>query len=174
MALWIRMLFSCLVDADFLDAEYYMQKDRATNRGGYNSISELLESLNLFFQKLDRQADDTKVNEIRRKIRDKCIQAAREEPGIFSLSVPTGGGKTLSTLAFALEHAKTHQLKRIIYVIPYTSIIEQNADVFRSVLGDDQVIEHHSSLNEEDTTVKSIGFRKLGCTNYCNHLCSVL
>jgi len=155
MALWIRMLFSCLVDADFLDTEYYMQKDRATNRGGYNSISELLESLNLFFQKLDRQADDTKVNEIRRKIRDKCIQAAREEPGIFSLSVPTGGGKTLSTLAFALEHAKTHQLKRIIYVIPYTSIIEQNADVFRSVLGDDQVIEHHSSLNEEDTTVKS-------------------
>ena len=155
LALWIRMLYSSLVDADFLDTESYMDSEKALNRGGYYSITELLDRLNRFCEQLDINSEATKVNAIRRNIRAKCVQMAKEEQGIFSLSVPTGGGKTLSSLTFALEHAKLHKLKRIIYVIPYTSIIEQNADVFRSALGEDQVVEHHSNLNEDDTTPKA-------------------
>lgn len=155
LALWIRMLYSSLVDADFLDTENYMENDKALNRGGYCSMAELFDRFNLFIKQLDEKSEDTKVNKIRRNIRAKCVQMAKEKQGIFSLSVPTGGGKTLSSLAFALEHVKRYQLKRIIYVIPYTSIIEQNADVFRSAIGKDQVVEHHSSLDEDDTTPKS-------------------
>lgn len=155
LSLWIRMLYSSLVDADFLDTESYMDKEKAGNRGGYCSMPELLERFAEFIKKLDETAEDTKVNEIRRNIRAKCEQMASDAQGIFSLSVPTGGGKTLSSLAFALEHATKHHLDRIIYVIPYTSIIEQNADVFRSAIGEDQVVEHHSSLEEDDITPRA-------------------
>lgn len=155
VSLWIRMLYSSLVDADFLDTESYMNKDQAADRGGYCSMSELLDRLNQYNKELDETSEDTKVNGIRRFIRKKCVQMASDEQGVFSLSVPTGGGKTLSSLAFALEHAKKRHLDRIIYVIPYTSIIEQNADVFRRAVGEDQVIEHHSSLEESDSTPKS-------------------
>jgi CRISPR-associated endonuclease/helicase Cas3 len=154
-ALWIRMLYSTLVDADFLDTEAYMDGDRAALRGNYCSMTELLERFNQYIGKLDEVSEKTRVNEIRRNIRTKCVEAASNEQGIFSLSVPTGGGKTLSSLAFALEHAVKHNLDRIIYVIPYTSIIEQNADVFRKAIGADQVVEHHSNLVESDSTPKS-------------------
>lgn len=155
LSLWVRMLYSSLVDADFLDTEAYMDSDKSRDRGGYCTIPELLERFNQYMKRIDEEAEDTKVNAIRRKIRQKCIRMAGEKQGIFSLSVPTGGGKTLSSLAFGLEHAKKHDLERIIYVIPYTSIIEQNADVFRAAVGEDQVVEHHSSLEEEDSTPKS-------------------
>lgn len=155
LSLWIRMLYSSLVDADFLDTESYMDEEKAKNRGGYCSIPELLERYNQFIKRLDDSSEDTPVNIIRRHIRAKCVQMAQEPQGIFSLSVPTGGGKTLSSLAFGLEHAKKHHLDRIIYVIPYTSIIEQNADVFRSAVGEDQVVEHHSSLDDDGSTPKS-------------------
>jgi CRISPR-associated endonuclease/helicase Cas3 len=153
-ALWIRMLYSSLVDADFLDTENYMDGEKAQNRCGYCSITELLHRLNKYYVELGEKSEDTPVNRIRNRIRAKCVQMAKEEQGIFSLSVPTGGGKTLSSLNFALEHAKNHELKRVIYVIPYTSIIEQNANVFRSALGQDQVVEHHSSIEEDDVTPK--------------------
>lgn len=155
LSLWIRMLYSSLVDADFLDTEIYMDEPKTKDRGGYCSIEELFERFRQFSEQLDAKSEDTHVNRTRREIRRKCIEAAGETQGIFSLSVPTGGGKTLSSLAFALEHAKQHDMKRIIYVIPYTSIIEQNADVFRSVLGKDQVVEHHSSLCEDESTAQS-------------------
>lgn len=155
LSLWIRMLYSCLVDADFLDTEFYMDQDKADIRGSYCSMPELLDRFKEYIKKLDKTSEDTSVNEIRRKIQTKCVQMANEDQGIFSLSVPTGGGKTLSTLAFGLEHAIKHYLDRIIYVIPYTSIIEQNADVFRSAVGEDQVVEHHSSLDEDDLSNKS-------------------
>ena len=155
LALWIRMLYSCLVDADFLDTELYMDQTKSTLRGGYCSTAELLSRFKCYIEQLDANAETTRVNEIRRSIRGKCVQMAEEEPGIFSLSVPTGGGKTLSSLAFALHHAAKHNLERIIYVIPYTSIIEQNADVFRAAVGADQVVEHHSNLEENDSTPKS-------------------
>ena len=155
LSLWVRMLYSSLVDADFLDTEAYMDAIQANNRGGYASISELFERYQLFNQKLDEAAADTPVNQIRRNIREKCIQASSWPQGVFSLSVPTGGGKTLSSLGFALAHAKNHKLDRVIYVIPYTSIIEQNAEVFRSVLGEDQVVEHHSSIDERNATLRA-------------------
>lgn len=155
LSLWVRMLYSCLVDADFLDTELYMDKDKADLRGQYCSMLELLERFNEFIRKMDEKSPDTRVNSIRRDIRAKCFQKADKAPGVFSLSVPTGGGKTLSSLAFALTHAVKYGLNRIIYVIPYTSIIEQNANVIRSAVGEDQVIEHHSNLDENDTTPKS-------------------
>lgn len=155
LSLWVRMLYSCLVDADFLDTESYMDPEKAKQRSKYFSIPELLERLREFNRQLDKSVEDTPVNQIRREIRRKCIEMAQQPKGVFSLSVPTGGGKTLSSLAFGLEHAKKHNLDRIIYVIPYTSIIEQNAKVFRDALGEDQVIEHHSSLDENDSTPRS-------------------
>ena len=155
VSLWIRMLYSSLVDADFLDTESYMNSERASNRGDYCSMSELFKRFNRFTKRLDETSEDTKVNKIRRNIRTMCLQMAAEPQGIFSLSVPTGGGKTLSSLAFGLAHAIKHNLDRIIYVIPFTSIIEQNSDVFRSAVGEDQVVEHHSNLTEEDSTPKS-------------------
>jgi len=154
-SLWIRMLYSCLVDADFLNTEEYMDPENTQYRGGFCSMQELSQRFLKYMEQKEITSARTRVNEIRRFIRTKCEQAASEEQGVFSMSVPTGGGKTLSSLAFALKHSITHGLERIIYVIPYTSIIEQNADVFREVVGDDQVVEHHSNVIEDDLTTKS-------------------
>jgi CRISPR-associated endonuclease/helicase Cas3 len=148
------MLFSCLVDADFLDTEDYMDTDKAGTRGDYLSIELLLARFNRFIAEMTAGADKTPVNEIRQTILADCRKAVDMKPGIFSLTVPTGGGKTLSSLAFALGHAVKHKHDRVIYVIPYTSIIEQTADIFRKVLGDDQVVEHHASLDENESTLK--------------------
>lgn len=151
-SLWIRMLYSCLVDADFLDTESFM-KNGEVDRGRYDTIDTLCDRLEQYTSKWN--SAKTELNRIRNGIRLDCENAACEESGLFSLTVPTGGGKTVSSLAFALRHAKAHGMSRVIYVIPYTSIIEQNAAVFRSILGDDNVIEHHSeaesSFGEELT-----------------------
>ncbi len=155
LSLWIRMLFSCMTDADFLDTEKYMETERQEQRGGYLSMKELLVRFNEYMKGLIAEAPDTEVNRVRQTVLSDCRAASVEKPGFFSLTVPTGGGKTLSSMAFALEHAVKYKKDRIIYVIPYTSIIEQNADVFRKAVGADQVVEHHSNLNEEDVTAKT-------------------
>ncbi|MBN1648519.1 MAG: CRISPR-associated endonuclease Cas3'' [Spirochaetales bacterium] len=155
LSLWIRMLFSCLVDADFLDTEEYMSPERTLERGGYLTIKELQTRLNRYVKELTNAAPDTEVNRVRRDVLSDCQKAAVLPPGFFSLTVPTGGGKTISSMDFALRHAVTYNKDRVIYVIPYTSIIEQNADVFRNALGPDQVIEHHSNLDDEDSTAKT-------------------
>jgi CRISPR-associated endonuclease/helicase Cas3 len=158
MSLWIRMLFSCLVDADFLDTERYMDQDKAEDRGHYLTIPELLSCFNAHMDAITAKAmaeADTPVNRARQTVLADCRDAAALEPGMFSLTVPTGGGKTLSSMAFALEHARCYGKTRVIYVIPYTSIIEQNADVFRKALGADQVIEHHSNLDDDDTSPRA-------------------
>lgn len=155
VSFWIRMLFSCLVDADFLNTEAFMSPEKADVRGGHPPLADLAP---VFFAKLDdkeRAAPATEVNRIRAEIRAHCEEAAKLEPGLFSLTVPTGGGKTLSGTAFALRHALRHGLKRIIYVIPYTSIIEQTADVLRDFLGADNVVEHHSNLDPDKETQQS-------------------
>lgn len=155
LSLWIRMLYSCLVDADFLDTEAYMDKNRALSRKCYKSINELSVRYYEFMALLEGQAEVSDINRIRKEVRIKCLKAAQMPQGFFSLSVPTGGGKTLASLGFAFEHVKKHKLDRIIYVIPYTSIIEQNAAVIRSALGEDQVLEHHSALDEDDCSAGS-------------------
>lgn len=155
MSLWIRMLFSCLVDADFLDTEAYMQSDKAELRGHYLSIAELLPRFDAYMEqkaKAAHEAPASAVMRARQTVLADCRAAAALSPGFFSLTVPTGGGKTLSSMAFALEHALRYKKERVIYVIPYTSIIEQNADVFRKALGAEQVVEHHSNLDDDDST----------------------
>ncbi len=155
LSLWIRMIYSTVVDADFLDTEEYMDIEQASARGGYASLPKLQVNFNNYIGKLESNAADSPTNRIRRQVREKCIEKGKAEQGIYSLAVPTGGGKTLSSLAFALEHGMKHNLDRIIYVIPYTSIIEQNANVLRSALGDEQVIEHHSNIGVDEETKKS-------------------
>jgi CRISPR-associated endonuclease/helicase Cas3 len=149
--LWLRMLFSCLVDADFLDTEAYMEPDKAAMRAAYPSIDELLDRFNDYMARLRGNAPATVVNAVRDRVLTQCIERAREDRGngLFSLTVPTGGGKTLASLAFALNHAKAHGKQRVIYVIPYLSIIEQTAGVFRQVFGEEVVIEHHSHLDPD-------------------------
>ena len=153
---FIRMLYSCLVDADFLDTEQFMNPEKAGWRKGYPPLNELNTKLKRHLEKLTTDAAPTEINKYRADILLDCLKAADREPGFFSLSVPTGGGKTLSSLAFALKHAlkykKKHNMQRIIYVIPYTSIIEQNAAVFREILGDDAVLEHHSTFDYKEET----------------------
>lgn len=147
LSLFIRMLFSCLVDADRLDAEAVGHPEGAARRGGYPGLDSLSARLD---DHLGGFVADTAVKMIRAEVLAACRQAAARVPGLFSLTVPTGGGKTLSSLSFAFRHALRHGLNRVVYVIPYTSIIEQNARVFRDALGDhagEFVVEHHSNLS---------------------------
>jgi len=147
---FVRMLFSCLVDADFLDTEAALDKKRAGWRSKYPALSELRKSFWSNFDRLRNKAEDTKVKRQREVVLANCLKAAKEKEGLFSLTVPTGGGKTLASLAFALEHAQNHHKRRVIYVIPFTSIVEQNAAVFRDMLGDGAVLEHHCNFIPDD------------------------
>ena len=152
ISLFIRMIYSCLVDADFLDTEAFMDREKSLWRKGYPSLPELDKKLSSALKQLIESAPETSINKHRTEILRGCLNAAELPQGLFSLTVPTGGGKTLSSLAFAMKHVLKHGLERIIYVIPYTSIIEQNAAVFREILGEDAVLEHHSNFepDEED------------------------
>jgi len=156
-AFLIRMLFSCLVDADFIDTEKFYQEleGNQKKRGNHPPLKKLQQTLNSHLEDLRNNVVSNStgtVNELRQEVLDYSRKQALLPPGLFSLTVPTGGGKTLTSMAFALDHAIEHQLRRVIYVIPFTSIIEQNAKVFRDVfkeLGDDIVIEHHSAFDDE-------------------------
>lgn len=146
---WIRMLFSCLVDADYLDTEAFMQGKKPP-RGDYASIEELLARLYRYMEKNFKNPKGD-LNRERCAILQACMDAGRQQsPGLFTLTVPTGGGKTVSSLAFALEHAKRHHLKRVIYVIPFTSIIDQTVSGFEKILGKENVLAHHSGVEYED------------------------
>jgi len=158
---FIRMLFSCLVDADFLDTEAFMDKKRNILRQKqYPSIDQLLTAFDSYMNRMCRNADDSEINRIRSEVLGLCRTAAEKDTGVFSLTVPTGGGKTLSSLAFALRHARKYGKRRIIYVIPYTSIIEQTAAVFREIQGfENAVLEHHSNVSFEDESKESVRSR---------------
>ncbi len=142
-AFFIRMLFSCLKDADCLDTEAFLEPDINRVRGKYPDLQQLKARYDHYIHTQFSQAEKTTLNDLRTSIREECITRAREAPGLFSLTVPTGGGKTLSSMAFALEHALRHGFERIIYVIPYTSVIEQTAREFKSIFGSGNVVEHH-------------------------------
>lgn len=162
-ALFTRMLFSCLVDADFLATEAFMDPNQAESRPSAYSRSILCKMVDLLAKKVAAfGAPDTPVNVARADVRADCLAAADSDAGLFSLTVPTGGGKTLSSLDFALRHAIRNGQSRIIYVIPFTSIIEQNAAVFEAVFApllergnDPIVLQHHSNLSPEKETLRS-------------------
>lgn len=162
-ALWIRMLFSALVDADFLDTERYMNPGKFASRNTWPALEELASLFDAHMTKLTAEAEPTPVNALRANILSQCRKAAALSAGLFSLTVPTGGGKTLSGMAFALEHARRYDKCRVIHVIPYTSIIEQTAEVFRGIFGD-AVIEHHS--NAESEPDKETAASRLACDNW--------
>lgn len=156
--LWIRMLFSALVDADFLDTEAYMSPQRRTAReasGRDSDLRELKAKYDDYMGEKQSSAAPSPLNKVRREILEQCLDGAVQSPGFFSLTVPTGGGKTLASLGFALSHAIAHGKRRVIIAIPYTSIIEQTVEVLRGVFGDDAVLEHHSNLDPDTETQSS-------------------
>lgn len=153
---WIRMLHSCLVDADWLDAE--KRDSDAPKRPVFSSIDELRDHLDKYIDKkvCDAKKNNwTQINVQRKNVLDACRESATTKTGYFSLTVPTGGGKTLSGMSFALNHAVENKMKRVIVVIPYTSIIEQNASVYAKVFGRKNVIEHHSNIDPEKDTERN-------------------
>ena len=167
-AFFTRMLYSCLVDADYLDTEtfYLNLENKAVERGGYPDLNALQHNFNQFindFRRRIAQASEqteaekrnATLNRLRSDILHHATAQAAEPPGLFRLTVPTGGGKTFTSMSFALEHARQHGLRRIIYVIPFTSIIEQNAAEFRKAfgeLGEQAVLEHHSTFDDNKLT----------------------
>ncbi|EJG1861765.1 CRISPR-associated helicase Cas3' [Vibrio parahaemolyticus] len=163
LGMFTKMLFSCLVDADRIDSADFEQPNNKAERfkqPDWPSACDKIESFITQFEPVNP------IDHIRAEISENCFHRAQDETGIYSLTVPTGGGKTYASLRFALHHAKKHNLDRIIYIIPFTSIIEQNANAIRDVLGeineDDWVLEHHSNLEPEQQTWRS----KLACENW--------
>ena len=154
LAFWTRMLFSALVDADYLDTEQFCRGGRLPSPAlsPADRILKIEARLRSFPQ-------DSPVAKARRDLQEQCLRHADEEADLYLMNMPTGSGKTLASMRFALEIARRRNLKRIIYVIPYTSIIEQNAAVFRAIFGEDAVLEHHSNfdydaLEDADTKAK--------------------
>ncbi|AEJ20059.1 CRISPR-associated helicase/endonuclease Cas3 [Gracilinema caldarium] len=167
----VRMIYSALVDADFQETETYMKGSKP--RGGYDDITTLRDKMGAYLKQFENPSSD--INHKRNEILQACIaKGMNEKPGFFSLTVPTGGGKTLASMAFALHHAAEHGLKRVIYVIPFTTIIEQNAKVFKTIFGEGQVLEHHSNFdwegkkrdNPDDRTNSALAKLKLAAENW--------
>lgn len=176
--MFLRMVFSCLVDADSLDTERHFQSAMYAKREWAASLKEwklLLDAKQSALQlaaQATTQGSSTTVNQVRREVYERCVDAGSERPNAFSLTVPTGGGKTLSSLGFALSHAldPQHPQSRIIYAIPYTSIIDQTAAVFRDLLGKEApILVHHSALPEnpkEDDGKGETSWRRLVSQNW--------
>jgi len=145
----LRFLYSCLVDADYLDTEFHFSPEKTQARGEGLALQTLWDALEAA-QAPYLLHEGGGVNALRNEIYISCLHAAKEPPGFFSLTVPTGGGKTRSGMAFALSHAIKCGLKRVIVVLPYTSIIEQNVDEYRKIFGHENVLEHHSAVDFDD------------------------
>ena len=168
-----RMVYSTLVDADFLDTEQFVQGVKP--RGEHDSIESLCRKLDAYLNRFKNP--ETAINIKRSETLKNCMSMADRPPGFFKLTLPTGGGKTLASMAFALHHAKTHGLKRVIYVIPFTTIIEQNAGIFKEIFGEENVLEHHSNfdwgkqesnepINSDDRTWNVISKLRLAAENW--------
>ncbi|MBR3412448.1 MAG: CRISPR-associated helicase Cas3' [Bacteroidales bacterium] len=150
----IRMLFSCLVDADRLDTEKFMNPEQASLREGKKTLQELAPLLEKHLADLkssirEKHKENNTVNIVRNQVQEECRKKAVCESGFYSLTVPTGGGKTLSSLVWAMNHAIHHDKKRIVFAIPYTSIIVQTAQILREIFGAENVLEHHSNVSYE-------------------------
>ncbi|MEG0979441.1 MAG: CRISPR-associated helicase Cas3' [Oscillospiraceae bacterium] len=158
-----RMIYSCLTDADFLDTEAFMNfnKERLKIDADFNKLNLKLDNMLAKFQ--DKPGE---INQKRQQILRECKEAAEQERGIFNLTVPTGGGKTISSMAFALKHLLRNNMRRIIYIIPYCSIIEQNAKVFSDIFGSDCILEHHSNYEFEGSEDSIVDIKKLATENW--------
>ncbi len=161
-----RMIFSCLVDADFKDTEaFYNRIENRKSDRDWPRLQSLLPGFQIAFESHMQRfsKSETDVSRLRGKILTHVRSKATETPGLFTLTVPTGGGKTLTSLAFALDHAKIHGHTRIIYAIPFTSIIDQTAAIFYEALGRDHVLEHHSTfdVDKNDDKKEWVGKEKL-------------
>jgi CRISPR-associated endonuclease/helicase Cas3 len=155
IAFLARMVFSCLVDADFLATEAFYKGARSDRRGNYRGLPELRDNLRAHMAEFALKPA-TPLQNIRGDILAHARAKAALKPGLFTMTVPTGGGKTLASLSFALEHAVIHDMRRVIYVAPYTAIIEQTAQVFRGALNtDDDILEYHSNFDWDQKEDKS-------------------
>lgn len=142
-AFFTRMAFSCLVDADWLDTEHFLSGEKP--RGNFSTIDSLAAK---FHAGIEKYLNPTRPLDIlRTEILQNCLTAADVSHNLFTLTAPTGSGKTISSMAFALEHARMHNKRRIIYVVPYNTIIEQNAAVFENMLGSTDIVQHHSGVS---------------------------
>ncbi len=149
-----RMIFSCLVDADFRDTEAFFARHKGIAKDRKWDalpliVDDLIHHFDAYMAGKQAGNGNSRINLLRREILEHVRAKASGPTGLYSLTVPTGGGKTLDTLGFALEHAKRHNLRRIIYAIPFTSVIDQTAQVFRDVLGSEHVLEHHSAIDSD-------------------------
>jgi CRISPR-associated helicase Cas3/CRISPR-associated endonuclease Cas3-HD len=159
----VRMIFSCLVDADFLDTEAFMS-DEKISRGIECNFTELEEKI---IQHTKTFNTSSEINKKRKSIFEQCLKKAEDPPGVYKLSVPTGGGKTIASMAFSLKHIRHNPtLRRIIYIIPFTSIIEQNAKVFSDILGEKYVLEHHSNYDFSQNDEEGYNVKKLASENW--------
>lgn len=149
---FVRMLYSCLVDADYLDTEKFMKKGIVA-RDNHVDMATLEKKIDSYIS--GWYPPKGELNQKRCEILKNCIDKHSLGQGVYTLTVPTGGGKTVASLAFAIKHARAKKMKKIIYVIPYTSIIEQTSDIFKRILGEENVLEHHSNLDYEDEEVTS-------------------
>lgn len=165
-----RMIYSCLVDADFIDTDEFYRRSEGRPKRHQRPMPTLVQLRERLKVRLESFKADTEVNKLRKDILSNVRKNSSLEPGLFSLTVPTGGGKTLASLAFALDHAITYSMSRVIYVIPFTSIVEQNAQVFRDAFGDlgeAGVLEHHSAFIEDPNTAwESKDKRRLAMENW--------
>ena len=143
--LFVRMTYSALIDADSLDTETHKVGAASTSRGSTATLADLWQRYERFLER-ESHPTDSPVNRVRAEVYDSCIKAAAEPPGFFRLTVPTGGGKTRSSIAFALRHGVKHGLRRVIVAVPFTTITQQTAAVYRDIFGDERVVlEHHSA-----------------------------
>lgn len=166
---FIRMVYSCLTDADFLDTEQFMQGDSVLRQPG-DPIPVLNQKLDRYLEEQGFLKPSKEINQKRAAILLQCLEGGSQAPGLFSLTVPTGGGKTISSLAFALRHAAAYGKRRVIYVIPYCSIIDQTAGKFREILGQENVLEHHCGIIYEKDGVSDQAQRsEQDWEDHCKH-----
>lgn len=171
---FLRFLFSTLVDADFLDTEQHFSADQSEYRGSDVTLTELWTRFEQDQRRFD-DTPDTRVNRHRRQIYRACIEAATSPPGLFRLTVPTGGGKTRSGMGFALRHALEHDHRRVVVAVPFITITQQTAGIYRKIFNSPQdavpaVLEHHSgtpeSTEDSDTYTPRGDWAQLASENW--------
>jgi len=156
---FIRYLFSALTDSDWLSTEEHFDQDKFNKRiGNALSTDAMISKLE---EEFSRKSKDGEINQLRNDARNQAIRKADMQCGFYSLALPTGMGKTLTSMAWALQHAKKNELKRIIIVLPYINIIDQTAQILKSIFGEEWVLEHHSGYNEDDHNGRDV---KEGCS----------